>query len=220
MSKVVKRRYESSRREEQARETRTRVVRAAHDLFVAQGYGRTTIAEIARAAGVSPETVYATFGNKATLLRKAWYLNFRGDEEDVPLFDRPEMRAILAIGDLAERIRAHAAFVAAGNRRSAALLHAMEGAAASEPGAAEMLAEWADRRRDVATKYAHAAAETGQLAITEDECRDILFATMDGALWRRLALEQGWSDKRYAAWLADFWTAQFTQKPAGARTDR
>ena len=74
-----------------------------------------------------------------------------------------------------------------------------------------MLAEWAERRLDVATKYAHAAAETGQLAVTEAECRDILFATMDGALWQRLVEQRGWSDQRYAIWLTAAWLAMFVQ---------
>jgi AcrR family transcriptional regulator len=211
MAGTVKRRYDSTRRDEQARETRERIIRAAHDLFVAQGYGRTTITDIARAGGVSPETVYASFGNKATLLRRAWFLMFRGDETDLPLYDRPQMQEILAIRDLAERTRAHAAFVTANNRRSAPLLRAMEGAAASEQGAAEMLAEWAERRLDVATKYAHAAAATGQLAVTEDECRDVLYATMDGVLWQRLVEQRRWSDQRYATWLSGAWQAMFVR---------
>jgi AcrR family transcriptional regulator len=211
MAGTVKRRYDSTRRDEQARETRERIIRAAHDLFVAQGYGRTTIADIARAGGVSPETVYASFGNKATLLRRAWFLMFRGDETDLPLYDRPQMQEILAIRDLAERTRAHAAFVTANNRRSAPLLRAMEGAAASEQGAAEMLAEWAERRLDVATKYAHAAAATGQLAVTEAECRDVLYATMDGVLWQRLVEQRRWSDQRYATWLSGVWQAMLVR---------
>ena len=76
MTPTVKRRYDSTRRDEQARETRERIIRAALDLFVAHGYGCTTIADVARVAGVSPETVYATLGNKANLLRQAWFLNF------------------------------------------------------------------------------------------------------------------------------------------------
>ena len=71
MSETVKpprRAYDSSRRQEQARQTRRDILRAAHDLFVTHGYGRTTIADVARAAGVSAETIYATYKNKATLL--------------------------------------------------------------------------------------------------------------------------------------------------------
>ena len=69
---VKRRAYDSSRRQAQARETQSAIVRAARDLFIDQGYGRTTIADIAGAAGVSVETIYAAFGNKATLLHRAW----------------------------------------------------------------------------------------------------------------------------------------------------
>jgi AcrR family transcriptional regulator len=209
MTRSVKRKYDSSRRQEQAQETRRRIVAAARGLFVEQGYGQTTVAQVATAAGVAVETVYATFGSKATLLRQVWYVDFRGDEEDVTLFDRPEMQAILAETDLRTRIRRHAEFVTATNRRMSPLVETLVGAA-SEPGAEAMLAEWAARRLDVATRTARAAAATGQLAIPEDECRDVLFATMDGALWRRLVVERGWSDGRYATWLARVWTSEFT----------
>jgi AcrR family transcriptional regulator len=209
MARAVKRPYDSTRRQDQARQTRLAIVHAAHDLFVSNGYGRTTIADIARAAGVAVETVYAAFKNKPTLLRQVWYLHFRGDEQDVPLYDRAEMQEILAEPDLASRIRKHAELVTATNRRIAPLLAALVGAAANEPGAAAMLDEWAERRIDVATKYAHAAAATGQLGISEHECRDVLFATMDGALWQRLVAERGWSDERYAAWLGRMWVQLF-----------
>jgi Transposase DDE domain group 1/Bacterial regulatory proteins, tetR family len=48
MAEQVKRQYESARRQEQARETRLRIVAAARDLFVTKGYGRTTMADVAR----------------------------------------------------------------------------------------------------------------------------------------------------------------------------
>ena len=217
MSKPVKRQYNSTRRQEQADETRLRILRAAHDLFLAKGYGRTTIAEIAQRAGVAVETVYAAFRTKAALLRQTWYMIFRGDEADVSLYDRAEMQAILAEPDLPTRIRNHAAFVTASNRRMAPLYHALQGAAATEQAAADMLDEYRGRRLDVATKYARAAAATGQLAISQGECRDVMFATMDGALWQRLVAERGWSNQRYSEWLASLWTSLLV-KPRMQRT--
>jgi len=83
-----------------------------------------------------------------------------------------------------------------------------------------MLAEWAGHRLDVATRYARAAAATSQLAIPEVACRDLLFATMDGALWHRLVLERGWSDARYADWLGELWISQFVGTKASRRTER
>lgn len=211
MASPVKRQYNSARRQEQAGETRLRIIQAAHDLFVANGYGRTTITEIAATAGVAVETVYAAFRNKATLLHHVWYVNFRGDDEDIPLLDRPEIRAVLAEPDLATRFTRHAFVVTAVFRRIGPLLAAMQGAAASEDAAAAMLAEWDERRLHACTRYAKAAAATGQLAVSKAECRDVLAATMDGALWQRLVAERGWSDKRFAAWLGRLWTSQLVK---------
>jgi TetR/AcrR family transcriptional regulator, regulator of autoinduction and epiphytic fitness len=89
----------------------------------------------------------------------------------------------------------------------APLYHALQGAAATEQAAADLLDEYRSRRLDVATKYAQAATATSQLAVTEDDCRDIMFATMDGALWHRLVVERGWPDERFARWLASLWVS-------------
>jgi AcrR family transcriptional regulator len=207
MAETVKRQYRSARRREQALETRLRILRAAHDLFVREGYGRTTIAEVARAAGVAVETIYAAYRNKSTLLAQVWYATFRGDEEDIRLLDRPEIRTVLAEPDLATRFRAHAVALTPVFRRINPLLRALQGAATSEPAAAAMLAEFDERRLDAAVQYARAAAATGQLAVREEECRDLLAATMDGGLWHRLVEEGGWSDDRYAQLLGSMWVA-------------
>lgn len=207
MADAVKRPYHSTRRREQASETRRRIIRAAHDLFVSQGYGRTTIAEVARGAGVAVETVYAAYRNKPTLLRQVWYATMRGDDQDIRLLDRPEIRAVLAEPDLATRLRAHAVALIPVWRRITPLLRALQGAATSEPAAAAMLAEFDERRLDAASHYARAAAATGQLAVSEQECRDLLAATMDGAQWHRLVAERGWSEDRYAQLLGTMWVA-------------
>jgi AcrR family transcriptional regulator len=207
MSEKVKRPYRSERRREQADETRRRILRAAHDLFVGKGYGRTTMSEVAAAAGVAVETVYAAYRNKPTLLRQVWYATFRGDEEDIRLLDRPEIRAVLAEPDLATRLRIHASVYLPVFRRFTPLLRALQGAATSEPEAAAMLAEFDERRLDAAAHYARAAAETGQLAVSEEECRDVLASTLDGALWHRLVEEGGWSEDRFAQLLGTMWVS-------------
>ena len=141
MAEGVKRRYDSSRRQEQAQENRRRIIVAAQALFVDKGYGRTTIADIAGAAGVAAETVYAAFRNKPTLLHRAWDVAVGGDEQDVHLLDRPEMRAVLAEPDLVTRLTRFAEVNTAIMRRTAPLLRALRGAAASEPAAAALVAE-------------------------------------------------------------------------------
>jgi AcrR family transcriptional regulator len=207
MSGPVKRRYDSSRRQEQARENRRRILSAAHELFVTRGYGRTTVADVAAEAGVAPETVYSAFKNKPALLHRAWDVAVGGDDQDVPLLERPEVRALFAEPDLRTRLAAFAVFNTATMRRTARLHLAVRGAAASDHAAAAMLAEIDRQRLAAMTEHARAAAATGQLAVAEDECRDVLWSTTDGTLWHQLVERRGWSDERYSAWLGRLWVS-------------
>jgi AcrR family transcriptional regulator len=66
--KARRRTYSSPLREDQARQTRRRVLEAARRLFIERGYAGTTVAAVADDAGVSPETIYVTLGGKRGLL--------------------------------------------------------------------------------------------------------------------------------------------------------
>jgi AcrR family transcriptional regulator len=213
LSEPVKRQYEAPRRQEQARQTRRAVLRAAHDLFVERGYGRTTIADIARGAGVSPETIYATFRNKVTLLHQVWDVTIGGDDEHIVFHERPEIVAMRAEPRLATRLAMHARMFTSTARRVTPFLLALQGAAGADPAAAEMLTEIGRQRYTGMGVMAADAAATGELAVSEQECRDVIWASTDGMLWHRLVEERGWSDERFAEWLARTWVATLV-KPA------
>src|SRR5687768_14077081 len=91
MSEPVKtpRRYDSPVRAAQAATTRRQVLDAARARFEADGYTATTVAAIARAAGVAAKTVYLSFGSKSGVLRGVWDLALKGDEADAPVAERP-----------------------------------------------------------------------------------------------------------------------------------
>jgi AcrR family transcriptional regulator len=199
------RKYDASRRQSQATETRLSVVRAAQRLFIEQGYGRTTMAEVARSAGVSVETVYAAFKNKATLLHRVWDITVGGDDEQIVFHERPEVVAIRAEPDLAKRFMLHATFSTVTMRRIAPFLRALEGAAGSEPAAAKMLTEIGRQRLAGLSVMASESVKTGQLAVSEKECRDVIWSFTDGTLWHRLVEERGWSDERYSTWVGQMW---------------
>ena len=57
----AKRKYDSTRRQSQARETRWRILKAAETLFLERGYAGATVEAIATRADVAPETIYASF---------------------------------------------------------------------------------------------------------------------------------------------------------------
>src|SRR3954469_9619333 len=84
----TKRKYDSSRRQAQARETQRQVVQGARRLFIERGYAGTTIEQIAQEAGVATETIYATFSNKRAVLARLVQVSVVGDEKDVPLLER------------------------------------------------------------------------------------------------------------------------------------
>jgi AcrR family transcriptional regulator len=207
MARVVKegRRYDASRRQEQARVTQLAIVRAAQKLFIEQGYGRTTMANIAEEAAVSVESVYASFKNKATLLHRAWDITIGGDDEEVVFHDRPEIMAIRNEPDLAKRFMLHAEMSTKSARRMTPFIRAVQAAAGTEPAAAAMVEEMNRQRLMGMTVMAAEAAKTGQLAVSEDECRDVVWAFTDGTMWYQMVVERGWTDEQFATWLGTLW---------------
>lgn len=206
MAEVVKRSYDSSRRQEQARLTRRAILDAAHDLFVARGYAATTMNDIASEAGVSVETVYAAFRSKLNLLKKVWDMTIGGDAEDIPFQERPEVLAMRAEQDLGRRLQMYASMIAREMApRTSPFVQAMRGAAASEPEARQMLDEM-DRQRLVGMTIAARELAAGEgLAVSEEEARDVLWATNPGDLWHQLVQQRGWDPDRFATWLGNLW---------------
>lgn len=217
---VKRRRYDSSGRRAQADATRAAVVRTARDLFLTRGYGRTTVADVAKAAGVSVETIYGVFGNKATLLHRAWDITVGGDDEDVVFHERPEVRAIRSEPDLARRLRMHARFSVETSKRVAPFLLMVQAASGADAAAAAMLEEMDRQRLAGMTVMAEEAAATGQLAVPMQECRDVIWSMTDGMLWNRLVNERGWTDERFAEWLGELWVDRLVRGDDGHPTDR
>lgn len=206
MEQPVKRSYDSSRRQKQAAENRRHIIRTAHDLFVEQGFGATTIGDIAAAAEVSVETIYGGFGSKLGVLKRVWDATIGGDDEDVPFHERPEVLEMRAEKNLARRLEMYASLIAHHLApRTSPLIEALRGAAAAHPEAREMLEEMDRQRLTGMTLAAKELAEGEGLAVTEEEARDVLWATNPGDLWKMLVQERGWSADRFAEWLANLW---------------
>lgn len=85
-------------------ETEERILAAAHELFVRDGYAATTLAAVADTARVAPRTVYVRFGTKAELLRRVVDVAIVGDTQDIDLQSRDWYQAALTAPTLEERI--------------------------------------------------------------------------------------------------------------------
>src|SRR5262245_18708906 len=132
-SQKSKRPYNSTRRQAQARETRRQVVEAARQLFIAHGYAGATIDAIAHTAGVAPETIFATFGNKRTMLAAVMDVAVAGDDKPVPLLKRRGPQEVLQQSEPAQLLQLFAADISNILERVAPLFVVMRVAAKTEP---------------------------------------------------------------------------------------
>lgn len=193
------RRYHSPRRRMQADQTREAVLEAAIRLFTERGWAGTGIRDVARAATVSVETVYAAFGSKAQLLKAALEVAIVGDDEPVPLADRPVYKAIATGRTPRDRAEATAHLAAMVNKRTYRLTTAIRDGATVDATLAAMRADLEGQRRrtvaDLASLITGRGPDPGQV--------DELWVQAGDQVYALLADECGWSHARYVSWLAD-----------------
>jgi AcrR family transcriptional regulator len=212
MTAPVKRRYDATRRREQARENHRRIIDAATSLFAARGYAGTSMTEIAAAAGVAVQTVYAAFGTKVNLLARAIDVSLAGDDAPVAMAEREPVRQVMAEPDPYRTVEMYAALTAAISARAHGIVLAAWAAAPSDPAVAALVAELdAQRLRGMtgaARSLAAKARAAGCLAedVTEEDIRDALWIFNSAQLYGLLLRDRGWTPERYERWLARAWT--------------
>ncbi|MFF5289342.1 TetR/AcrR family transcriptional regulator [Paractinoplanes globisporus] len=193
--------YNSERRREAARRNRAAMLSACRELLFQDGFHATTVRAVAERAGVSPETVYKSFGGKPGMVKALWDITLAGDDEPVPMGDRPQTREILLTAAPGAKLRLYAAFVRGINERIAALFALLTQAG---PEVVEVL-EIAERERltGVTAFVAH-LGEAGLLGPEADTARvaDALWALAGPQLYTQLTAGRGWSAGAYEEWLA------------------
>lgn len=207
MSDEVKRRrrYESPIREEQARETRWRILEAARRQFLVHGYVATTVASIAQMAGVTAQTVYAAFGNKRAILVAVLDVAIGGDEQPVGVMDRPEPQRMRDEPDQRRQLEMMARGIRGILERAGPIFDAMRGAASVDPEIAELYQRLQAERLRNMTRAVGWVAEQGPLraGLSVDDGADIVWTLTSADVHRLLMVERGWTGERYERWLAD-----------------
>jgi AcrR family transcriptional regulator len=195
--------YVSPLREAQAAATRRRILDAAAVAFSASGYAGTSLAQIARTAGVSVETVKQN-GPKAALLLAAFGHAFTGTEDETPLHQRPSLDGIRALSDEAF-LPGWLQFVAEANGRVARLWpRLLEAALVDTEVGTRITALQHNRRLDMESVIA-LLRERGLCRSPRDD------AELAGAVsflispesYDQLVLESGWSPETYLGWLIE-----------------
>jgi AcrR family transcriptional regulator len=200
----VKRPYDATRRREQARARRLATVLAARDLFERDGFRLTTIAAVAARAGVSAESIYKGFGTKAALAKAAFDVTVAGDDEPVPVADRPAMQAVRGEPDVRRKIEMFIGGLAQRQARSAKVQILIRDGRHVDDSLAPVWAKLNDEALAGMTMLARHLVESGQLrtGVDLDEVRDVLWNYLAIDTYERLVLVRGWPLERYSAWLA------------------
>jgi AcrR family transcriptional regulator len=200
-----RRAYDASNRQEQARLTRQAVLATARERFLGEGYGPTKVAAIAADAGVSIDTVYKAFGNKAGLVKALFDVAIVGDDDPVPLMQREFVRSNMAEPDPRRKLAAYGAHLAEIAPRANPVQLLVREAAVTDKGAAGVWAQVQHERLMGMTAFATHLHDGGHLrdGLRMEDARDVLWTYNSVEVWDLLVNHRGWPVDRYGAWVGE-----------------
>jgi TetR/AcrR family transcriptional regulator, regulator of autoinduction and epiphytic fitness len=201
--KPTKRKYESSRRQAQARETRRQIAEAARSLFFEYGYNGTTIDAIAKAAGVAPETVYSIFGSKRKVLSHLMDISVGGDDQPIRLLDRPEPQAVLHDTDQRNQLMMFSQGITDILARVAQLSEVIRSAAMTEKEIAHLLQNLLRERLENMTTFVKRLASNGGLreGMNIPLAAEMVWTITSPEVFLLLTRDRNYAKGQYAIWL-------------------
>ncbi len=207
------RRYDGTRRREAARRTRIRIVESAREALLSGGYSGMTVARLASAAGVSPQTVYNAVGAKAQVVKAVYDVMLAGDEEPVPIRERPGFLALRDSPDREAFLRAYASLCRGIAERVGPLLGVLLEAGAPGDEAARELVTTIEAERRTGNGNVLAILEQVHGIPTppgRERLHDIIWTLTAPEVADRLIRRCGWSPDDYEQWLGDQLVAALT----------
>ncbi|MBE1491248.1 TetR/AcrR family transcriptional regulator [Plantactinospora soyae] len=195
----------ANKRTQKAAETRRRILEAARDLFLDQGYGATNLQEVAAAAGVAVQTIYFVFGNKRTLLKELVDVTIAGDDEPVATMNRPWFRDALATDTAAAHLAAHVRGTREILERVARITKMVGTAATTDIEVAQLWPPGRDPRFQVQTAAAKAMVVKpgARPGVSAEQAADLLYALLSPELYLLFVQERGWSSEQWEQWTYD-----------------
>ena len=201
------RRYVSALRAESARRTRRAILDAAVSLFDAGGFAGASLQEIADLAGVARPTVTAVFGSKAAILKEAMDEALAGDDEPVPVAQRPWFRPVLDAATRGELFDAYAEVCCLIGARAAMLFEVCRRAADQGPETRAIWKTAVANRRLGAGMVAARLAEIESSAWPDGSSRrsrliDGIWMLNDPSHYEALVTQRGWDEPSFTRWLS------------------
>ena len=203
---MAKRGYDATRRREAAQQTRRRILATAYDMLLRGGEAEMTVARLARAAGVSPQTVYNSVGGKAQVVKAVYDVTLAGDDDPIPMSERPQFLAMRESADPAAFMRAYAAVSRMIWEHVGPLLGALlQGGAAGDATLREFV-DTIEQERRTGNGHAldHLDATHGiPTPPGRDRLHDVVWTLTSAEVADRLIRRCGWSLDDYERWLGD-----------------
>lgn len=197
------RRYQGAARQARTRRTRAAVVEAARSLFVERGYAATTIEAISDRSDTPQPTVYRLFSSKLGILKAVLDVSVGGDDAEIAMADRSQVRRLLSDEDPNKQLAGFAALLREVMARVGPVHRILVDAARSDEEAAILLAEIARQRHEGQRRIARSLARSGVLksGLRERDGADIIHALASPEVYGLLVFDRGWSGERYEKWL-------------------
>jgi AcrR family transcriptional regulator len=209
--KPPRRAYNSPLRADQAQQTRRRILEAARELFGERGYAGATVAAVADAAGVSPETVYLSVGSKRGLLEGV--MDITGPHESVAE-DEEWWERVAGLPTAAERLGSMIEYSCRIMARTQRVHAIIRGAADKEAFAADLgrrlLQERLANQTDRIRRFVGGELRPG-LSVEEAGTRYCALASPD--LYHLLTGEMGWTADHFRQWLTGLVRADLLGDP-------
>jgi len=195
----------------QAAQTRAAVLDAAAQLFGEFGWADTSMRRVAKAAGVSVETVYVGFGSKGDLLAAVMDVAVVGDDLPIPLAQR-EVALVLGTGTRDERVTKAASMSAAISSRTCELVQALTQGSATDDLLAQRLGALDERRRKEIADYIKQVVSRAPTRLELDE----VWLLTSAEVFHLLVHRSGWTPEQHEHWLADRLLGLVSQDPQDA----
>jgi AcrR family transcriptional regulator len=178
-------------------------VEGARRLFLERGYGATTVEAISEEAAVPPATVYRLFSSKHGILKALFDVSIVGDDQDVPMADRPQVRSLVTGDDAEQQLAGFVQVIVQVNERVAPLYRILVSAAGTDPEAAQLLDDLTRQRQQGQRMISQSLARAGALRpeLRERDAGDLVHALLSPELYGLLVVDRGWKPARYARWL-------------------
>lgn len=212
---VKPRAYRSPRRAEGAAQTRARIIAAARTLLRQRGYAKTTVTEVARCAGVSVDTLYASVGRKPQLVLAVVDDILGEGSGPVPARQRAYVAQVEAAVGLQEKLQAYAAALGRLQPEMAPLLRALAFAGEDDAACAAAFRHIDERRAANMRRFAADLRATGELRddLDDDAVGDLVWSTNSWEYFDLLR-RRGFTAAGYAHQLADLWYRTLAADPA------